>query len=149
MKLSQSNKPAKKGKVVITEQTKLAGTVQRNNESRGNIEITIDPNGKAFGRWNCAYQYPDSSYTIDAYFAGNIDPTKIYEDKTGKNKQLLYFITKGKYKQTKTDIKTNNSWPSEEAIYVVGWINKNYSSKGKLFLMTSEGGKTEYDWQTQ
>ncbi len=139
----------KKGQVVIKEQTKLAGDVVRNNETRGNIEITIDPNGKAYGQWNCAYQYTDSSYKIDANFAGNIDPTKIYEDKKGKNKKLLFVITKGKYKQTKTDIKTNDSWPSEEAIYVVGWIENDFSAKGKLFLMTSEGGNAEYDWQTK
>ena len=138
----------KKGKVVIEEQTKLTGPVQRDNENRGNIEITIDPNGKAYGHWNCAYQYPDSSYTIDAKLAGNIDPTKHYEDKNGKNKQLLYFITKGNSRQIKTDTKTNSQWPSEEVIYVVGWINKDYSSKGKLFLMTEEGGNVEYDWQT-
>ncbi|MGA2915289.1 MAG: hypothetical protein ABSE89_04620 [Sedimentisphaerales bacterium] len=138
----------KKGKVVISEQTKLTSSAQHNNENRGNIEITIDPNGKAYGRWNCAYQYPDSGYTIVAEFAGNIDPTKIYEDKTGKNKQLLYFITKGNSQQTKTDIKTNNQLTSEEVIYVVGWIQKDYSAKGKLFLMTEEGGNAEYDWQT-
>lgn len=138
----------KKGKVVIKNKTVLSGTVQRKEENRGNIEISIDPNGKAYGRWNCAYQYPESSYTISAEFTGNIDPTKTYEDKTGKNKQLLYLITKGQYQQTKTDIKTASQWLSEEAIYVVGWINKDNSAKGKLFLMTTDGGNAEYDWQT-
>ena len=138
----------KKGKVVIADQTKLSGTIRRNNENRGSVEIIIDPNGKAYGRWNCEYQYPDSAYTIIAKFAGNIDPTKTYEDKTGTNKTPLYFITKGKCQQTKTDSKTNNRLTSEEVIYVVGWIQKNYSACGKLFLMTEEGGNAEYDWQT-
>jgi len=161
----------KKGKVVIRDETTLAGTVQRKSESRGDIEITIDPNGRAYGHWSCAYQYPDSGYIISAEFAGNIDPTKIYEDKTGKNKQLLYFITKGKYQQIKTEKATGNQWPSKETIYVVGWIHpvgdkalltpdgrqrqpvsngiqKDYSAKGKLFLMTADGGNAEYDWQT-
>ncbi|MCX5633630.1 MAG: hypothetical protein NTW93_08165 [Phycisphaerae bacterium] len=161
----------KKGKVVIKDETVLAGAVQRDGENRGDVKITIDPNGKAYGHWNCAYQYPDSSYTIDANLAGNIDPNKIYEDKTGKNKQLLYLITKGKYQQIKTDIKTNNQWTSEEVIYVVGWIHpvrdklssmpddrqrqpvsngirKDYAASGKLFLMTADGGNAEYDWQT-
>jgi hypothetical protein len=138
----------KKGKVVIKDKTTLSGTVQRKGENRGDIEITIDPNGKAYGHWNCAYQYPDSNYTIGAEFAGNIDPTKIYEDKTGKNKQLLYFITKGKYQQIKTDTATGNQWPSGETIYVVGWIQKDNFAKGKLFLMTADGGNAEYDWQT-
>ncbi len=138
----------KKGKVVIKDKTIIAGDVQRKDEDRGGIEITIDPNGRACGQWNCAYQYPDSDYVIEAKFAGNIDPTKIYEDKTGKNKQLLYFITKGKYQQVKTDKATKNRWPSEEIIYVVGWIRKDFSAKGKLFLMTADGGNAEYDWQT-
>lgn len=139
----------KKDKVVIKDQTVLAGIVQRKDENRGKIEITIDPNGRAYGHWGCAYQHPDSNYTISAEFAGNIDPTKTYEDKTGKNKQLLYFITKGKYQQVKTDKATASQWPSEETIYVVGWISKDYSAKGKLFLMTADGGNAEYDWQTQ
>lgn len=165
----------KKGKAVIAEQTKLNGVVRHESENRGELEITIDPNGKAYGRWNCQYQYTDSSYTITADFAGNIDPTKIYEDKNGTNKQLLYFITKGKYRQIKTDKATNNQWPTEETIYVVGWIHpvrdkasltpdgrqrqpvsngiqKDYSAKGKLFLMTDSDpenhGNAEYDWQT-
>jgi hypothetical protein len=138
----------KKGKVVIKDETTLAGIVHRKDENRGNIEMTIDPNGKAYGHWSCAYQYTDSNYTISAEFAGNIDPTKIYEDKTGKNKQLLYLITKGKYQQIKTDAATGNQWPSEETIYVVGWIQKNNFAKGKLFLMTADGGNAEYDWQS-
>jgi hypothetical protein len=125
----------KKGKVVIKDETTLAGTVQRKGENRGDIKITIDPNGKAYGHWKCAYQYTDSSYTIAAQFAGNIDPTKTYQDKTGKNKQPLYFITKGKYQQTKTDAGTGSQWTNNEAIYVVGWVDKDYSATGKLFLM--------------
>jgi hypothetical protein len=27
-------------------------------------------------------------------------------------------------------------------------IQKDYSAKGKLFLMTADGGNAEYDWQT-
>jgi len=138
----------RKGKVVIKDKTIFAGPVQRKDENRGDIEITIDPNGKAFGHWSCAYQYPDGNYTISAEFAGNIDPTKTYEDKTGTNKQPLYFITKGIYQQIKTDKATNNQWPSSETIYVVGWIQKNYSARGKLFLMTADGGNADYGWQT-
>ena len=144
---------AKGGKTVIEKKTVLTGDVKRKDEQRGDIEIVIDPNGKAYGQWNCEYQYPDSNYTIIAEFAGNIDPTKIYQDQTGKNKQLLYFITKGKYQQIKTDKTTNNQWPSEETIYVVGWIDNDYSARGKLFLMADNddesNGNAEYDWQTK
>jgi hypothetical protein len=143
----------KKGKVVINDETVLKGSVQRNNENRGDVEIVIEPNGLAKGHWQCAYEYIDSSYIISADFAGNIDPTKTYENENGKNKQLLYLITKGTYEQIKTDKKTGNQWPSKETIYVVGWINKDYSANGKLFLMAGNDeeshGNAEYDWQTK
>jgi hypothetical protein len=136
----------KKGKMVIKDETTLAGTVHRNSENRGDIKITIDPNGKVYGHWSCVYQYTNSSYTISAEFAGNIDLTKIYEDKSGKNNQPLYFITKGKCQQTKTDSATDNQWTTKETIYVVGWIQKDNFAKGKLFLMTADGGNAEYNW---
>jgi hypothetical protein len=144
----------KKGKVVIREKTTLAGPVSRNTESRGNIEITIEQNGSAKGHWQCEYGYPgDSNYAINADFTGNIDPTKTYEDQNGTNKKLLYFITKGKYQQVKTDLKTGAQWPTQAPIYVVGWIDNDYSAKGKLFLMTSgdeeSHGNAQYDWKTK
>lgn len=166
----------KKGKTVISSQTILKGNVQRNDENRGNLEIVIEPNGLAAGRWQCEYEYTDSSYTISAQFKGNIDPTKTFENENGKNKQLLYLITKGKYEQIKTDKKTANQWPIKQTIYVVGWIypvrdkasttpddrqrgsvsngiDKDYSAKGKLFLMADDDeeshGNAEYDWQSK
>jgi hypothetical protein len=166
----------KKGKVVINNETTLTGTVQREDTQRGDIEIVIDPNGKAIGRWSCAYEYPDSSYSITAEFTGNIDPTKTFENETGKNPRLLYLITKGKYEQIKTDKKTGYQWPTEQIIYVVGWIypvrdkasptpdgrqkgpvsngiDNDFSANGKLFLMADNDeesyGNAEYDWQTK
>ena len=138
----------KKGKVVIENKIILKGVVRHGEEKRGDIEIAADANGLIKGHWECAYQYTNSSYENSAEFAGNIDPAKTYQDKTGKNKQPLYFITKGKYRQTKTDIATGSQWTTKETIYVVGWIQKDNSAKGKLFLMTADGGNAEYDWQT-
>ncbi|MBN1786797.1 MAG: hypothetical protein JW806_00195 [Sedimentisphaerales bacterium] len=141
------------GKTVIKEQTIITGSVKREDSQRGIIEIIIDPNGKALGRWSCAYEYPQSSYTITAGFAGNIDPTKIYQDESGKNRRFLYLITKGKYKQVKTDTGTGAQWPEEETIYVIGWIDNDYSARGKLFLMAGDDeetyGNAEYDWHTE
>jgi hypothetical protein len=143
----------KKGKAVIKEETVLSGQVWRKNEHRGNIEIVIEPNGMAKGHWQCAYSYTDSNYTVTADFKGNIDPAKTFEDPKGKNKQLLYFITKGIYQEIKSDEKTGNQWPTKAPIYVVGWIDKDYSAKGKLFLMvsgdTESHGNAEYDWKTK
>ncbi|MDD5011481.1 MAG: hypothetical protein PHQ00_05100 [Phycisphaerae bacterium] len=142
----------KKGKPVINDQTILKASVQRKDENRGNLEIVIEPNGLAKGRWQCAYEYTDSSYTISAEFIGNIDPTKTHQNETGKNPQLLYLITKGKYEQIRTDKKTGNQWPLEQTIYLVGWIYKDFSAKGKLFLMADSDedahGNAEYDWKT-
>jgi len=139
----------KKGKVVIEKQTSFKGGIQRKDENRGQIEITITPDGKAAGNCTCQYEYTNSSYLVQAEFAGNIDPTKTYQNETGKNKKLLYFIAKGKYKQIKTDKASKNQWTTEESVYIVGWIDTDYSAKGKMFLMTSDGGNAEYDWQAQ
>ena len=139
----------KGGQTIISNETILAGDVKQKEENRGQLEITIEPNGLAKGHWQCEYEYAQSktSYKIIAELAGNIDPTNKYEDTKGTNKKLLYFITKGIYKQIKTEA-GGTQWPSEETIYVVGWIDNDYSAKGKLFLMTPEGGNAEYDWQT-
>jgi hypothetical protein len=143
----------KRGKVVINDETILKGNVQRKDEKRGDIEIVIEPGGLAKGHWQCAYEYTDSSYIISAEFSGNIDPMKTYQNETGKNYQLLYFITKGTYQQIKTDKNTGNQWPSKQTIYVVGWVDKDYSAKGRLFLMADNDeeshGNAEYEWQTK
>jgi hypothetical protein len=150
--LSPQDLPVKQtgkgGKVVIKNKTVLKGDVYHGEEKRGDIEITADANGLIKGHWDCAYQYTGNSYANSAEFAGNIDPTKTYQDKTGKNKQPLYFITKGQYQQIKTDTATGSQWTTKETIYVVGWIQKDNFAKGKLFLMTADGGNAEYDWQT-
>jgi hypothetical protein len=142
----------KRGKAVINDETILKGSVQK-DENRGDIEIVIEPNGTATGHWQCAYEYTDSSYTISAEFSGNIDPMKTYQNETGKNYQLLYLITKGTYQQIKTDKNTGKQWPIKQTIYVVGWIDKDYSANGKLFLMADNDeeshGNAEYDWQTK
>lgn len=152
--VEKANLPVKQrgkgGKTLILNETVLAGPVERKGETRGEIEIIVEPNGFVQGHWQCSYEYADSktSYIIKANFEGNIDPTKIFEGKEGKNKKLLYFITKGKYEQIKTD-KEGKQWPSKETVYVVGWIDKDYSAKGKIFLMTADGGNAEYDWRTK
>lgn len=141
-------------KTLILSETTLAAPVIRKDEKRGDIKIVIEPNGFAKGHWQCSYEYSDNktNYTITADFEGNIDPDKTYYNRTGKNKKLLYFITKGKYKQVKTDA-SNTQFPTEATVYVVGWIDKDHSAKGKIFLMTDNDsenhGNAEYDWQTK
>ncbi|HBG26173.1 MAG: hypothetical protein A2Y10_13510 [Planctomycetes bacterium GWF2_41_51] len=156
--VSKENLPVKQtgkgGKTLILNQKVLAGPVQRKDENRGEIEIIVEPNGLAKGHWQCEYDYEQGKihYTITANFEGNIDPTKNFTNPEGTNKKLLYFITKGKYKQIKTDEK-RVQWPTEAPVYVVGWIDKDYSAKGKIFLMSNEDkeshGNAEYDWKTK
>ncbi|MEN6385719.1 MAG: hypothetical protein ABFD79_11050 [Phycisphaerales bacterium] len=143
----------KGGKALILTQTILSAPVQRKNAERGKIEIAIEPNGLAKGHWQCSYQHTEdkSSYNITADFKGNIDPAKTYNDPNGSNKKLLYFITKGRYHQLKTDA-DGKQWPVEAPVYVVGWIDKDHSARGKIFLMSNDDpeshGNAEYDWQT-
>jgi hypothetical protein len=143
------------GKTVVEKTTVLKGVIARKGENRGQIEITLTPDGKAIGKISCQYEYTDSSYQISADSAGNIDPTKTFKNKDGKNEKPLYFITKGKYTQIKTDKAGKGSWTTIKNVYVVGWIEPDFSAKGKMFLMTSEGndnedhGNAEYDWQAK
>jgi hypothetical protein len=140
-------------KALVLIETTLAGPVQRKDTNRGDIEIVIEPNGLAKGHWQCSYEYAEdkSSYKITADFKGNIDPTKTFYTPHSSNKKLLYFITKGRYDQLKTDAQ-GKQWPTEAPIYVVGWIEKDHSAKGKIFLMSNDDteshGNAEYDWQT-
>jgi hypothetical protein len=144
----------KGGKAIILLETTLAGPVQRSETPRGKIEITVEPNGLAMGKWQCSYEHSEdkSSYTITADFKGNIDPAKTFFLPHGSNKKLLYLITKGRYKQLKTDA-DGKVWPTEAPVYVVGWIDKDHSAKGKIFLMSNDDpeshGNAEYDWQTE
>jgi len=140
----------KGGKIRILSQAKLKGSVQRNNENRGTVEIIIEPNGLAKGHWQCSYEHIENktSYIITASFEGNIDPTKNFASQKGINKKLLYFITKGKFREVKTDA-NGQQWLNEAPIYVVGWIDNDLSAKGKLFLMSNDPqayGNAEYDW---
>jgi hypothetical protein len=142
----------KGGKAIILNQLTLESPVTRHGTERGNIKIIIEPNGLAQGHWQCSYEHPEdkSKYNITADFKGNIDPTKTYCDPNGYNKKLLYMITKGKYKEIRTDA-SNLQWPREAVVYVVGWIDKNRSARGKVFLMTDDTeahGNAEYDWKT-
>ncbi|MDD5135113.1 MAG: hypothetical protein PHP01_06865, partial [Phycisphaerae bacterium] len=56
----------KGGKVLIEDKTILKGEVRRKDETKGRIEITITPDGKAAGNCLCQYEYTDSSYKIEA-----------------------------------------------------------------------------------
>jgi len=144
----------KGGKMQIRSETIFNTPVTRNGADRGNIEIIIEPNGLAKGHWQCSYEHPESksSYTITADFRGNSDPTKTYCDPNGWNKKLLYFITKGKYRQVKTDAE-KKQWPLEAPVYVVGWIDKDKTARGKIFLMSDNDpdnhSNAEYDWKTK
>lgn len=144
----------KGGKIIIKQQTILNAPVTRNSADRGNMQIVIEPNGLAKGHWQCSYEHPESnsSYTIIADFRGNIDPTKTYCDPNGWNKKLLYIIAKGKYRQVKTDAE-KKQWPLEAPVYVVGWLDKDKSARGKIFLMSDNDpenhSNAEYSWKTK
>jgi len=144
------SQPGRAGQTVIDWEVVLEGPARRKDADRGIVEIVIYPSGRARGQWECEYEYTDSTYKIQASFEGNIDPAKKYEDAQGKNKKLLYLITKGRYRQVKTNKQSGISSILEYPVYVIGWIKNDYSAAGKLFLMTGDDGKSnvEYAWET-
>ncbi|MCD4830942.1 MAG: hypothetical protein K8R02_03925 [Anaerohalosphaeraceae bacterium] len=136
------------GKTVIKDNLVLEGQVSRKEVSRGKIKLEIASIGAVSGQWNCSYEYDDRSYAIEAEFSGNIDPKKTYVSADGKNKKLLYFITKGQYKQLKTSKSDGTVSQISQTIYVTGWIDNDHSAFGKVFVMTDEKEHSQYQWTT-
>ena len=126
-------------------------------EPRGQIELYVFKDGSVTGSWTGAYEartdrnrnyetlreYKEGFLTND--FKGNTAPLKIYKDDRGEDKSKLYFITRGEFllREGRENRKIHG------ALYVTGWIDRNYTARGELFLLSSSGGVADieiFDW---
>ena len=117
----------------------------------------LDKDGSVTGSWTGAYEartdrnrnyetlreYKEGFLTND--FKGNTAPLKIYKDDRGEDKSKLYFITRGEFllREGRENRKIHG------ALYVTGWIDRNYTARGELFLLSSSGGVADieiFDW---
>ena len=142
-------KPPKAPKPLLNNPVSLIGTITRNDNYRGDIAIEFNTIGEVAGNWGGSYQYENAEYTFEAEFAGNIDVSKTYSADGQTDKSKLYFITKGEYRQTVFNKKTENLSATEGIIYVAGWLWPDYSGNGKMVITTDKTWSAEYLWQSE
>ncbi len=122
-----------KDQPAIKEALKFQTEVTQEGQSKGLIDVVIEPNGIVKGKWSGNYIVKGIVTVVKkADFKGTIYPAKIFKDKYGADKTKVYFITKGIYEiisknNNKSEIKSGD-------IYVTGWIDQDYIVKGEITL---------------
>jgi len=135
---------------VIDEAMTLKCAVTRKGNRRGDIAITIRPNGQVDGNWRCSYTHEKTNYRIEADFAGNLDPTKVYTDQRGQaDETKLFFITKGNYRQDTNQARSERVSTTEGVVYVTGWIEPELSAFGQITITTDKSWHAVYVWRCQ
>jgi cyclophilin family peptidyl-prolyl cis-trans isomerase len=115
--------------------------------------VRIDPDGDVLAKWSGKFKlrgveyevvYEDIGTESTSVFKGNIAPLKVYEDENGKDHRKLYFITMGSAMAV-----DQNGGQFQSLGYVTGWINKDHTCFGKLWLPQGlDGSETVYEWET-
>jgi hypothetical protein len=140
-------------------QPKLEGTtyydalLTKDGEERGTINVRFSPDGDVAAVWEGKFKLNDVEYEVlneetgtyvTSVFKGNIAPLKVYEDENGKKHyRKLYFITSGYAVAA-----AQNGERIEGTGYVTGWMNKDHTCFGKLWIV-SAGGESPavYEWE--
>ncbi len=142
-------KQPKEGQPKILDNLGFSGKLMENNEVKGDVGLFILTDGRIKGIWTGKYN-PEPNITwevVGSRFKGNIDPTKIYSDKDGKDSRKLYFIAKGKALIMVTNSKTDKIKTATGAIYVTGWLDNEYNAVGKVTITSDKKNYWEYYWQ--
>ena len=123
------------------------------DEPRGTMSVRFTPDGDVAAVWDGKFTINDVEYEVQhgneelydtSVFKGNIAPLKVYEDQNGeRNYRMLYFITSGGAVATS---------PTGDRIsgagYVTGWINKDHTCFGELWIVSFGSESPEvYQWQ--
>jgi hypothetical protein len=123
------------------------------DEPRGTISVQISPDGDVAAVWEGKFTTNGVEYEVQhgneelydtSVFKGNIAPLKVYVDQNGeKNYRMLYFITGG---DAVAASQAGNRIAG--AGYVTGWINKDHTCFGKLWIVAYNRESPEvYQWQ--
>jgi hypothetical protein len=137
----------------IEELTYYDAYLYSDGEPRGTINVRFTPDGDVAAVWEGKFTVNGVEYEVlhgnqDLYdtsvFRGNIAPLKVYQDLNGeKNYRMLYFISSGSAVAASQD-----GDRIEGAGYVNGWINKDHTCFGKLWIVTFGSESPEvYQWQ--
>jgi len=123
----------------------VSASVTRDGSDRGVALIDFDGSGEVEGTWNCAYAHEDRQYKYQASFKGNIDIEQTFSDKSGEDKSLLFFITKGQYRQS-TYTPGMDEEITDGVIYFTGWVAPDRSIRGLATITTDQSWSASYNF---
>ena len=130
-------------KLELNEPFTITAGVRRNEANRGTVTIAFDTNGRVTSQWQCVYQQTEQGYQIDAHMNGNIVVKQPYQDETGKDKRLLFFIARGKY--IKMPLNSAAAAGGERgAAWLTGWIDPDRGVRGHVTITTDREWAAAY-----
>ncbi len=138
----------RKPKPIIDKPIKLSCPVMREDKNRGTANIRIDLLGETHGDWSCEYQTDKEKHKISASFNGNIDVKKTYVINQDEDKSKLFLIAKGGYAHDTINLQTNEKTTEKGVIYLLGWLNPDYSAFGTLTVTTDRSWSAVYQWKS-
>ncbi|MHC4501208.1 MAG: hypothetical protein ACYS21_19095 [Planctomycetota bacterium] len=124
---------------------RLAGT----GDPRGSIEFIVGPEGTVGGRWyDYYYKKPKINFDImNAGFSGKTFPAKLYRNESGEEPSKLYFMAKGEFLIQETDMVKSRVHHRAGDIYVRGWIDPDYATRGEITITSDEDYFETFVWE--
>jgi len=118
-------------------------------EPRGAIDLVILPDGSVKGAWSGQYyKKPKVNFDImNGGFEGRVYPRKVYRDDNGEDPSRLYLMAKGQFLVAESDFDKNTLHHRGGAIYVRGWLSRDYSVSGAITITSDEKHSEEFDWK--
>ena len=153
-RLRQKNVPAEPQQP-SDEQPKITKSLEYDTNAwlddapRGEIVLTIVPDGTVAGGWHGTYhnEKKEQCDIQDGKFAGMVYPAKLYRDENGEDPSKLYFLAKGDFAFHK--FKTGKFRFIGGDIYVKGWLNREYSVKGHIIITSNEKYFETFDFRAK
>lgn len=133
----------------VTQTLAFDTNAYRGGEPRGAIDLVILPDGSVDGAWSGQYYKKPkvNSDIMSGGFEGRVYPRKVYRDDNGEDPSRLYLMAKGQFLVAESDFDKNTLHHRGGAIYVRGWLNRNYSVSGTITITSDEKYSEEFDWK--
>jgi hypothetical protein len=118
-------------------------------DPRGAIRLGIGPEGSVGGMWyDYYYKKPKINFDImNGDFAGRTYPGKVYRDENGEDPSKLYFMAKGTFLIQETDMIKNKVHNRVGDIYVRGWVDPDYATRGEITITSDEDYFETFVWE--
>jgi hypothetical protein len=135
----------------ISDNLQFNAKIGEGADDSGGITLFILTDGRIKGVWGGTYKpKPEIMWeVVSAKFEGNIVPSKIYTDESGKDPTKLYFIGTGKVLIMETNSKTSEVRTGNTRLYVTGWLDSKYKAVGKATITSDKKKFVEYAWQSE